>query len=138
MTFFSDLLPTIPINEDGWDYATCDGIWLIASVDTFEEVPTGRPVFLCRDEKGCYYWSFELEDATFAFQALADAKAELAAADRHTSLRLYVLSVGDLLRYEHSERRDARDFVPSPMSAPFFIYKHDPQRWSNKRGRGSG
>ena len=133
MSFFGDLLRTIPITEDGYDYEFCDRVWLIASIDTFEDVPQGRIVFLCRDPDGSLYWSFDLLDYVFAFDNLADAKAQLAAADRETSLRLYILSLGDLLRFERAERNGEK-FVPSMVSSPFFRYKNDPQRWSNKRG----
>lgn len=133
MTTLADVFDQIEVTEDGWTLASCSKIWLIASVDVWDDKKTrGLPVFLgTRDTSYC--WFYEFDNQMFAYTSLADAKAELAAADTGVSLLLFTLNLGDFLRYQRAKGVDPDLVAKFAPSLQFFRYLNDPQRWKAKR-----
>jgi hypothetical protein len=142
MAFFPDVSAQLEKGEEGWTLESADKIFLIASVDTWDAEENtellGETVFLGKIPEG-YAWYYAFEDTVFAFANLPDVKGELARADSQTTVPLFVLGLGDYLRYERAVVNDLPlgEFVESvvyPNSMEFFRYKFDRNRWThNKR-----
>lgn len=133
MTTLADVLDQIEVTEDGWTLESSSKIWLIASVDIWDDKSTrGLPVFLGKQNTS-YCWFYEFTNEIFAYTSLADAKAELADADPNVSLLLFTVNLGDFLRYQRARGQEPGAVVKFSPSLPFFRYINDPQRWEVKR-----
>jgi hypothetical protein len=134
--FLSDVAAQLT-TDDGWDMSVCNRMWLIVSVDTFEEKPEGIPVYLGRAQ-GNYCWFVEFEDDVFIFDHLADAKADIARADSVTTVPLFLINLGDLLRYCDTDCSvEGLDVIEQTASRSFIRYLNNRQAWvSNKWSKG--
>lgn len=133
---FSELVPDLRNDDGSWDMDLCDLVWLIVSVDSFQEHPEGQVVYLGRVNDG-YCWHFEFEDTIFGFDNIAEAKAEIARADTATTVPLFLVNLADLFRFAGARlARERAEAVEHLLSKPFFRYLGDRSAWvANKRAR---
>lgn len=136
MATFSDLEHLLEPTPSGWTLASADKIWLVMSVDTWDDAETrGESIFLGQHQnQRCWY--YELDEKMHAFDNQPEAKGLIASIASEIPFKLFHVSLGDYLRHDRAvidklELPDILSELRHHSGREYYRYKYNRGLWTH-------